>query len=336
MGHNIVRKTDPSALAQWRSFVKIKMTVFMVIAALASSSCIFTAKYSVGGTLVGLAVGSTGIVLQNNSGDSLTLTGNGTFTFSEGVTNDNAYSVTVSTQPTEPVEQTCTVRNGTGTIDKAAVSNVIVICTQPGQFAYVANGVANDISAYVIDPTNGELTDVAGSPFAASGTTPTALVVDPNGAYLYGANNTTNTVTAYAIDPTTGELTASGLGSATGSEPAAVAMDPAGHYLFVANFGDNTVSVFSVGASAALTAVTGSPFQVGEGPSSLQVDPFGNYLYVANFSSADISVFGIDAATGTLTAISGSPFGAGTDPISIAIDPTVAFAYVANEGGADI
>ena len=36
-----------------------------------------------------------------------------------------------------------------------------------GKFAYVANYVTNNISAYTINPTTGALTAVAGSPFAA-------------------------------------------------------------------------------------------------------------------------------------------------------------------------
>ena len=73
------------------------MAVLMVIAGMGLSSCIFTAKYSVGGTLVGLPNPSGGLVLENNAGNSLTLTSNGTFTFTDGVTNNGAYSVTVST-----------------------------------------------------------------------------------------------------------------------------------------------------------------------------------------------------------------------------------------------
>ena len=62
--------------------------------------------------------------------------------------------VTISAQPANPA-QTCTVHNGSGTIDKAAITNVIVSCTQTGRFAYVANRLSNSISAYAIDPGSG-------------------------------------------------------------------------------------------------------------------------------------------------------------------------------------
>ncbi len=44
------------------------------------------------------------------------------------------------------------MRNGSGTIDKTSVTNVIVACTQTGRFAYVANRQSNSISGFAIDP----------------------------------------------------------------------------------------------------------------------------------------------------------------------------------------
>ncbi|MBI1747643.1 MAG: beta-propeller fold lactonase family protein, partial [Acidobacteria bacterium] len=43
-----------------------------------------------------------------------------------------------------------------------------------GQFAYVANAGANNVSAYTIDPDTGALTQIAGSPFPA-GMTPVSV-----------------------------------------------------------------------------------------------------------------------------------------------------------------
>src|SRR5215475_3478862 len=57
---------------------------------------------TIGGTVSGLATG-TSVVLQNNGGDSLTITANGAFTFKTAVTGPtDAYKVTVLTQPTSP------------------------------------------------------------------------------------------------------------------------------------------------------------------------------------------------------------------------------------------
>ena len=74
-------------------------------------------SFTVGGTLSGLASGT--LVLQNNGGDDLTRTVNGSFNFATTVTTGSAYSVTVLTQP---LGHTCTVSNGSGTIVSANVT----------------------------------------------------------------------------------------------------------------------------------------------------------------------------------------------------------------------
>ncbi|MEW5756446.1 MAG: hypothetical protein AB1810_09080 [Pseudomonadota bacterium] len=81
-----------------------------------------TTSYTLGGTVSGLA-GT--VVLQNNGGDSLSLSSNGVFTFSTPLADGTAYTITVSAQPSG---QTCGVVNSTGTIGGANVSNVAMIC----------------------------------------------------------------------------------------------------------------------------------------------------------------------------------------------------------------
>ena len=76
--------------------------------------------YSVGGTVSGL---SGTVVLQDNGGDNLTVTANGTFTFATKLASGAAYAVTVQTNP---AGQTCTVASGSGTIASANVTNVAV------------------------------------------------------------------------------------------------------------------------------------------------------------------------------------------------------------------
>src|SRR5580692_9219301 len=81
---------------------------------------------TIGGNVTGLAASSS-VILQDNGGDSLTLTANGAFTFKTPVTGPtDAYAVTVLTQPTTP-NQICTVASGSGTAS-ANVTNVAVSC----------------------------------------------------------------------------------------------------------------------------------------------------------------------------------------------------------------
>src|ERR1035438_3387884 len=58
-----------------------------------------TGPFTIGGTVTGLS--GTGLVLQDNGGDNLTVAKSGAFTFLTSIANGGAYLVTVSTQPTK-------------------------------------------------------------------------------------------------------------------------------------------------------------------------------------------------------------------------------------------
>lgn len=102
-------------------------------------SCVNSGFYSVGGVVLGLA--GDGLVLQDNSGDNLTINSNGAFTFATPIINGGSYAVTVLTQPSTP--PTCTVENGSGT-SKTNVTNVAVICGAPPQ--YTVGGTVTGLS----------------------------------------------------------------------------------------------------------------------------------------------------------------------------------------------
>jgi len=82
-----------------------------LVASCGGASVTQTATYSVGGLASGLV--GTGLVLQDNGGDNLPVSGNGPFTFSSALTNGSSYQVTVATQPSNP-SQNCIVVNGLG------------------------------------------------------------------------------------------------------------------------------------------------------------------------------------------------------------------------------
>jgi hypothetical protein len=84
------------------------------------------ATYRIGGHVSGLL--GSGLVLQQNGGDDLAISADGTFAFSTPVQDGGAYSVTVFAQPGSPA-QTCTVANASGTVDGADVTDVEVACT---------------------------------------------------------------------------------------------------------------------------------------------------------------------------------------------------------------
>lgn len=87
-------------------------------------TCVNIPEYIISGTISGYA--GTGLVLQNNGGNNLTISSNGTFTFSSQVLSGSVYNVTILTSPSAPA-QTCTITNGAG-IATSNVTNITVVC----------------------------------------------------------------------------------------------------------------------------------------------------------------------------------------------------------------
>lgn len=107
-----------------------------------------TLTRNLGGTVVGLTQSET-VILQDNGGDNLTVSGNGGFTFTTPVAQSARYDVTVLTQP---ATQTCTVTNGSGTAGTADITDVQVTCAIN---AYKVGGAVSGLSGTVVLQNNG-------------------------------------------------------------------------------------------------------------------------------------------------------------------------------------
>lgn len=101
--------------------------------------------YTVGGTVSGL---SGSLVLQNNAGDDLAVTTNGSFTFSSSVADAAAFSVTISSQPNG---QSCSIANAAGTINGAAVTNVNLTCVA----LFTVGGTVSGLTGTLVLRNNG-------------------------------------------------------------------------------------------------------------------------------------------------------------------------------------
>ncbi|MGH9495402.1 MAG: cellulase family glycosylhydrolase [Candidatus Sulfotelmatobacter sp.] len=101
-----------------------------------------TTTYTIGGTVSGLSGG--GLVLQNNSGDNLSVSASGGFTFATPIAAGSTYSVTVLTQPSNP-SQNCTVSGGSGTAN-AIVTTVSITCTTTVS-TYTIGGTLSGLSS---------------------------------------------------------------------------------------------------------------------------------------------------------------------------------------------
>jgi hypothetical protein len=130
--------------------------------------------YSIGGSVSGLASGST-LGLTNGT-DVLTVKANGSFTFAKEVAAGSQYSVTVTMQPGNP-SQMCSVANGSGTAASAAVTNIVVTC--------VVNKFSVSVSVSGLTGAGLVLQDNAGDDLSvsANGTASFATLVASGGPY---------------------------------------------------------------------------------------------------------------------------------------------------------
>jgi hypothetical protein len=145
-----------------------------------------TGTLSIGGTVTGLAKAGSGIVLQDNGGDNLTVKANGTFTFPTLVPAGGAYKVTIFTQPSGP-NQVCTVTNGAGTAN-ANVTSVQVSC--PAIFHTIGGtvvGLVGTNSGMVLQDNGGDNLTISGNgtftfntPIADGSTYDVSVLVGPS------------------------------------------------------------------------------------------------------------------------------------------------------------
>ena len=100
-----------------------------------------TNTYTIGGTVSGLS--GAGLVLQDNLGNNLPVSTNGSFTFTTAIASGSAFNVAVFSQPSSPA-QTCGVTAGaSGTVASANVTSVVVTCTTN---TYTIGGTVSGLS----------------------------------------------------------------------------------------------------------------------------------------------------------------------------------------------
>ena len=86
-------------------------------------------QFTIGGTITGLR--GSGMILANNGGDRFNPTSDGPFTFPTALLSGTPYNVTVPNPPVSPL-QFCRVRNDSGVVLEANVTDVQVECSRFG------------------------------------------------------------------------------------------------------------------------------------------------------------------------------------------------------------
>jgi len=225
-----------------------------------------------------------------------------------------------------------------------------VVLDPSGRFVLATSQSIDRVYVFRLNPANGELSKVPGSPFDVKGRAPFSIVFHPSGRFLYIAHRYAG-VGAYTFDSETGAVTPlPDSPYPAQSHPRSVVLHPSSRFLYAMNAYSNSISIFRLDQkTGALTEVPGSPVTVGEMgqidylaqrmqdvpdsagglPYHMTLDPQGRFAFVVNAASANISVFRLDAEDGHLSEVEGSPFVTGFNPYSVAVHPSGRFVYVA-------
>src|SRR5215471_14891253 len=215
-------------------------------------------------------------VLQNNGGDNLTVSANGSFPFPTRVANGSAYNVTVFSQP---AGYTCTPSGNSGTMPPNGIS-VTVTCninTELNVLAFVAGDLGGSGNVDAVgtaarfNSALGVAVDGSGNAFVADTFNHTIRKIASDG-----------TVTTFAgVAGSSGNVD-SASGTPRFNNPRGVAVDGSGNVV-VADTGNNAIrKITSAGVVSTLIAstdlVAGTSLS---GPEGVAIDPSGN-IYVGD------------------------------------------------------
>ena len=290
--------------------------------------------YTVGGVVGGLL--GTGLVLQNNGGDSLPVTANGGFTFTARIVSGDAYNVTVLTQPSNPA-QTCRVISGSGTVS-SNITGIGVRCAQnPTSGVYLFEGTyGSSLNVATIDSGTGALSSPvhAGDPADAIGNTPSIAVV-PSEQTLYALYTSFTSITGFSISGPGLQLNQLPDSPFSSSFPNgtlnSLALHPTGRFLYTVR-SPARIEVFSVDASTGNLTYASAQTEMADFR-GIVIDPSGSFLYLP--SGTQIFGYQINQTDGSLTAIAGSPFTSPPDDqgVTPVFDSTGKYLYRVLSGG---
>jgi 6-phosphogluconolactonase (cycloisomerase 2 family) len=270
------------------------------------------------GAISGLT--GSGLVLQANTSDSVSVPPNGTsFAFPTQIGDGSTYSVTVLTQPSSPL-QNCVVNNGTGTVG-ADAAHITVTCSAV-ELVYTQDVVgaagSSVIKEYQLNEDTGALIlfSLGGAGDLANG-----IGATHDGKFVY--TSTSRVISNFTVDASTGALFQ--VGSITaGTKPAIPTIDPTNRFLYAADQVENRIWEFSIESSTGALTAIGS-FTTAAPPYAIAIDPKGFFVYAT--TSTSILVLSIDATGGSLTQVDSISIAGNAGSVFPVVDPIDQFLY---------
>lgn len=184
------------------------------------------------------------------------------------------------------------------------------VFSRDGNFYYVGGGLSNSFAGFGVNPANGVLSTLAGSPYGTGATNPLAMATDTQGRLFITTGISGGTVLR-AYTTASGVPTQVFSSSGTGLTNAADGvLSPNEQFYLVADNTAGTVGSFQINGAGAGTTLTaaGSPVPTnGSTTNALAFNEAGTFVFAANSSSRSITTFAFDQSTGALTNINVQP-----------------------------
>jgi 6-phosphogluconolactonase (cycloisomerase 2 family) len=197
-----------------------------------------------------------------------------------------------------------------------------------GRFAYLANPVTNEITAYSVNPVTG-LLEQRFPPVPATSTFRFTLSAAQRFAYVLNPSNAT--LTGFSLDP---EGTQTSLGSLANTAPAPIAAisETTGRFVFVLSSSatNGTISTYGINRSTGALDDAGIALTTSGIPTSIAAHPTGRFLYAAQQGADSLASYSINPSDGSLL-LSDTLTTADT-PSSLTLHPTGNFLYATQAG----
>jgi 6-phosphogluconolactonase len=234
-------------------------------------------------------------------------------------TNDNFFPNTVSAFRVNPDGSLTALRDspfltgdngGGGDVNPGSITNVSI--GEKG-FLYVANETENTISVFEINPENGHLALIQGSPFTAgpaNSNSTITLAASPNARFLFEVDEASTLIRTFAIGKNGALSKSPGSSFDSGAFPEGLKVTANGKFLLVGLKTSNAVGVYNISATGTLSPVRGSPFLTNGAATAVDANCASSRIFVASAGSDLIDAFDM-AADGNLAPVAGSPFPTG-------------------------
>lgn len=194
-----------------------------------------------------------------------------------------------------------------------------VLMHRSGAFGYIATVPSGQVFGGTIDPVDGELTEVPGTP-VNTGSDFAGVGLDSAQQILFVANNASSgsggRISSFQINSPSGVLTPVGNFPTGGNGPNGALVTSQDDFLLTPNRASSTLTVFSVQKNSGtptgvLQTVSALPVEtgpVGSQPITIALNRRNNVFYVTNAGAGltSIATFQLNATTGAVTPV-GSP-----------------------------